>query len=208
MPNSFPKRLHYFAFPPAACGGPHLPTLALAHLSDGSRGGGCEVASHWGLDLHFGDSSLGPESRVCSRTHGTLQPQAVRVGPGTRLGLSGEGRSHSRGRSGFQRKFGMSLAAREMGSVQGAACVSHCRYSLILCLLPPLNSPPFAWNFPGLITEVPHPRNPLVLGNLGQLVTLLAVDQTLSSLGCLQLGSHSWNPRVTSRNPLLHKSPP
>lgn len=92
MLNSFPKQLHYFAFPLAACGGPHLPTLALAHLSDGNRGGGCEVASHWGLDLHFGDGSLEPESRVrsCSQTHRTLRPQAVRVGPGTRVGRGQE----------------------------------------------------------------------------------------------------------------------
>lgn len=47
----------------------------------------------------------------------------------------------------------------------------------------------------------------MVLGNLGQLVTLLAVDQTLSSLTCLQLGSHSWNPRVTGRNPPTSTNP-
>lgn len=64
-------------FPPAVYEGSSfcasLPTLVLVHLFDYSRTSGCEVVSHRGLDLHFGDGSFGSEFRALPQTNGMLQ---------------------------------------------------------------------------------------------------------------------------------------
>lgn len=57
IPKCFPKRLHYFTFPPAVCEGSSYSTFSptfcfIAPFSDYSQSSGCEMLPH-GFDLHF-----------------------------------------------------------------------------------------------------------------------------------------------------------
>lgn len=72
----------------------------------------CKMVSHCGLYLHFHHGSFRSEFCALPQTNRTFQLQAVRVSPGTGVEWRVAVKSHSRGRHGFQRKFGVLLVAR------------------------------------------------------------------------------------------------